>query len=32
VAADFPLELGIPQFGLDDVEGIADLIEQRFLE
>jgi molybdopterin-guanine dinucleotide biosynthesis protein B len=32
VAADFPLELGVPQFGLDDVQGITDLIEQRFLK
>ena len=32
VAADFPLDLDVPQFGLDDVQGIADLIEQRFLE
>ena len=32
VAADFPLDLGVPQFGLDDVQGIADLIEQRFLK
>lgn len=32
VAADFPLDLGVPQFELDDVLGIADLIEERFLE
>jgi molybdopterin-guanine dinucleotide biosynthesis protein B len=32
VAADFPLDLGVPQFELDDVQGIADLIEQRFLK
>jgi molybdopterin-guanine dinucleotide biosynthesis protein B len=32
VAADFPLELGVPQFGLDDVQQIADLIEQRFIK
>ncbi len=31
VAADFPLEIGVPQFGLEDVRAIADLIEQRFL-
>jgi molybdopterin-guanine dinucleotide biosynthesis adapter protein len=31
VAADIPLELGVPQFQLEDVQGIADLIEQRFL-
>ena len=32
VAADFPLDLGVPQFSLDDIQGIADLIEQRFLK
>ena len=32
VAADFPLDLGVPQFGLDDVQAIADLIETRFLK
>ena len=32
VAADFPLALGIPQFALDDVQGITDLIERRFLK
>lgn len=32
VVADFPLDLGVPQFGLDDVQGIADLIEVRFLK
>lgn len=32
VAADFPLDLGVPRFGLDDVQGIADLIEVRFLK
>lgn len=32
VAADFPLDLGVPQFGLDDVREIADLIEQCFLK
>lgn len=31
VAADFPLDLGVPSFSLDDVKGIADLIEQSFL-
>lgn len=31
VAADLPLNIGVPQFSLEDVEGIADLIEQRFL-
>ena len=32
VAADFQLDLGVPQFGLDDVQGIANLIEARFLK
>ena len=32
VAADFPLDLGVPQFGLDEVQGIADLIETRYLK
>jgi molybdopterin-guanine dinucleotide biosynthesis protein B len=32
VAADFPLNLGVPQFGLEDVRGIANLIETRFLK
>jgi len=31
VAADFPLDLGVPHFGLEDVQAMADLIEQRFL-
>jgi molybdopterin-guanine dinucleotide biosynthesis protein B len=31
VVADFPLGLGAPQFGLGDVQGIANLIVQRFL-
>jgi formylmethanofuran dehydrogenase subunit E len=31
VASDVPLDLGVPRFSLDDVEGIATLIEQRFL-
>ena len=32
VAADFPLDLGVPQFGLNDVQDIADLIEAHFLK
>jgi molybdopterin-guanine dinucleotide biosynthesis adapter protein len=32
VAADFPLNSGVPQFDLNDVRGIADLIEKRFME
>jgi formylmethanofuran dehydrogenase subunit E len=31
VAADFPLDLGVPQFGLDEAAAIADLIEDLFL-
>lgn len=32
VAADFPVNAGVPRFDVDDVTGIADLIEQRFLK
>ncbi len=32
VAADFPLDLGVPRFGLDDVGAIADFIENRFIK
>jgi len=32
VAADFPLNLGVPQFGLNDVRRIADLIEKQFMD
>lgn len=31
VAADFPLEIDVPQYDLNDVQGIADFIEERFL-
>lgn len=31
LASDFPLDLGVPQFGLDEIPAIADLIEARFL-
>ena len=31
IAADVPLDLGVPQFGLDDAPGITDLIERLFL-
>jgi len=31
LAADFSLDLGVPQFGLDEIAAIADLIEARFL-
>jgi molybdopterin-guanine dinucleotide biosynthesis protein B len=32
VATDENLKLDIPQFGLDDARGMADLIEKRFLD
>jgi molybdopterin-guanine dinucleotide biosynthesis protein B len=31
VASDIPLDMGVPRFELDDIQGIADLIERRFL-
>lgn len=31
VAADYPVDLDVPQFSLDDAEGLVDLIERRFL-
>ncbi len=31
VAADHPLESAVPQFSLDDAEGIVDLLERTFL-
>ncbi|KAA3664265.1 MAG: molybdopterin-guanine dinucleotide biosynthesis protein B [Chloroflexi bacterium] len=31
IASDVPLDLGVPQFELDDVVGIVNLIEQTFL-
>lgn len=31
VATDQSFDLGVPQFGLDDVAGLADLLEARFL-
>lgn len=31
IATDQPYDLDVPQFGLDDVVGLADLIEARFL-
>jgi len=31
VVADHPLNLPVPQFDLDDIVGLADLIERRFL-
>jgi len=32
VAADFPLDLGVPQFALNDTQGVTDLIETLFLK
>jgi molybdopterin-guanine dinucleotide biosynthesis protein B len=31
VAADVPLTVDVPQFGLDDVQGMCDFIEAKFL-
>ncbi len=31
IATDQPYDMDVPQFGLDDVVGLADLIEERFL-
>jgi molybdopterin-guanine dinucleotide biosynthesis protein B len=31
IVADQTFDLSVPQFGLEDVSGVADLIEQRFL-
>jgi molybdopterin-guanine dinucleotide biosynthesis protein B len=32
LVADFQFDLDVPQFDLDDVQGIANLVEQRFLK
>jgi molybdopterin-guanine dinucleotide biosynthesis protein B len=32
IVADQPFDTSVPQFDLDDVSGVADLIEQRFFE
>jgi molybdopterin-guanine dinucleotide biosynthesis protein B len=32
IAADFPLKVDLPQFNLDDVLGITDFIERKFLQ
>lgn len=32
LASDVALELGVPLFGLEDVLGLADLLEERFLQ
>jgi molybdopterin-guanine dinucleotide biosynthesis protein B len=31
VMSDTPVDLGVPNFGLDDIQALADLIEKRFL-
>jgi len=31
IAADYPIELGVPVYGLDDAAGLIDLIEQAVL-
>lgn len=31
VMSDTPIDLGVPNFGLDDILALADLIEERFL-
>jgi molybdopterin-guanine dinucleotide biosynthesis protein MobB len=31
MVSDIPLDLGVPRFDLDNINGLADLIEQRFL-
>ncbi len=31
IASDQPFDMAVPQFGLDDVSGLADVLEQRFL-
>ena len=31
LAADIPLDLGVPRYDLDDAAGIANLIEKKFL-
>lgn len=31
LVTDFPIDVAIPQFGLDDTEGVANLLIQRFL-
>jgi molybdopterin-guanine dinucleotide biosynthesis protein B len=31
LVSDFPIDMDIPQFGLDDIQGIANLIEEKYL-
>ena len=31
LVSDIPLDLGVPRFELDDIKGLADLVEERFL-
>jgi molybdopterin-guanine dinucleotide biosynthesis protein B len=32
LVSDIPLDLGVPHFGLNDIEGLADLLVERFLK
>ena len=32
LVTDLPLEMGVPRFDLEEVEGLADLLERRFLQ
>jgi len=32
VAADVPLDVAVPQYDLNDIKGIADMLESRFLQ
>jgi molybdopterin-guanine dinucleotide biosynthesis protein MobB len=32
VVSDLPLDVGVPLFRLDDIQGIAEFIEKRFLQ
>jgi hypothetical protein len=31
LVSDTPLDLGVPRFELDDIKGLADLVERKFL-
>jgi len=32
LVSDIPLDLGVPHFGLNDIEGLAELLVERFLK
>jgi molybdopterin-guanine dinucleotide biosynthesis protein B len=32
IMADYPVDMAVPQFALEDAAGIVDLLEQRFME